>query len=614
MDIFETIKSKIQIQDLLDRMWIKYNNSKRIYDEWKYSDSYNFSVKDNIVKNHNPAKDYRAEWNPYNFYVTKTWCDTKSALEFFEKEFWIVADKDFKPDKKIEPFVVITDKQRLVSYLYLRWIDYSRLPEWYLNLTCEKVYWKNAPQWDVLCMQAPMYDEKMTITWYQSRSLIWKWFKSNWNDWYFMHFTPNIKQDFIFIVEWLSDFLSLRQFTEQVIWFKSASTPPSDWIIAFINKFKKVYLLFDNDKAGKEAKEKFKEKIDANVYEIDEADDINDIVKDSWEDILELIPWASKQTMQKAFQHISYAEWLKMWLDELLARQKASVISYWFQKFDECLWYMLPWQLIVIWWVAWVGKSTIVNQIANNVARQWFMVCRYSLEDRLQENRINELYYQVVYLRTNRWQSYPPHYIFEANLATEQEYPWIQQDIQQAAVNLWNYNKNVIDLFHNRMIGITELENLFKDVVINKWVKLVVIDHLHYVKFDKNDRHDLAIETFMHQLNDLLRRYNVTCILVSHYRKLNKDKNNQEQDPDNDSFKDWAAIAQVANKVIHIARDLTETQEWKEWDWRAIRYIVTKNRWKSRLWTISAMFINWRINMAESSLSRERRPVRKTWY
>jgi hypothetical protein len=61
---------------------------------------------------------------------------------------------------------------------------------------------------------------------------------------------------------------------------------------------------------------------------------------------------------------------------------------------------------------------------------------------------------------------------------------------------------------------------------------------LHYVKFDKNDRHDLAIETFMHQLNDLLRRYNVTCILVSHYRKLNKDKNNQEQDPDNDSFKD----------------------------------------------------------------------------
>ena len=41
-------------------------------------------IKTNIVKNHNPAKDYRAEWNPYNFYVTKTWNDAKTALEFLE--------------------------------------------------------------------------------------------------------------------------------------------------------------------------------------------------------------------------------------------------------------------------------------------------------------------------------------------------------------------------------------------------------------------------------------------------------------------------------------------------------------------------------------------------
>jgi hypothetical protein len=65
----------------------------------------------------------------------------------------------------------------------------------------------------------------------------------------------------------------------------------------------------------------------------------------------------------------------------------------------------------------------------------------------------------------------------------------------------------------------------------------------------------------MHQLNDLLRRYKVSCILVSHYRKGTKDRDNKEQDPDNDSFKDGAAIAQVANKVIHIARDNTETEE-----------------------------------------------------
>jgi hypothetical protein len=58
----------------------------------------------------------------------------------------------------------------------------------------------------------------------------------------------------------------------------------------------------------------------------------------------------------------------------------------------------------------------------------------------------------------------------------------------------------------------------------------------------------------MHQLNDLIRKYKVSCLLVSHYRKLGKD-----DEPDNDSFKDGAAIAQVANKVIHIDRDRSDT-------------------------------------------------------
>jgi len=607
MDIFERIKSEVQIEQLLVRLWIKFNNKKSIYEDWKYSDSYNFCVNKNIVTNHNPAKEYRAVWNPLNFYIQKTWSDIKWALEFFEKEFWIISEKkDIK--HPIEDVPVITDKQRLVSYLFLRWIEYARLPEWLINLTFEKVYWKDAPPWEVLCMQCPMYDDKTQLTWYQSRSLVWKWFRTNGNDWYFMHFTKDLKNDYIFVVEWMSDFLSIRQYTQQVLWFKSANTPPSDWIISFLSKFRKVYLLFDNDSAWQKAKEQFKEKIDWNIYEISEDDDINELTKTFQEEIIETVKAASSQTQHKAFQHINYSEWLEMWMAELLERKQSTVMSYWFQKFDEKLWFLLPWQLIVVWWVTWVGKSTLCNQIANNVANQWFWVCRYSLEDRLQENRINDLYYQVCYLRKNKWSNIPEHYIFEANMCTELEYPWITQDIQQAAVNLNKFNKNIIDLFHNRMLWIVELENLFKDVVINKWVKLVVIDHLHYVKFDKMDRHDLAIESFMHQLNDLLRRYNVACILVSHYRKLQKD-----EEPDNNSFKDWAAIAQVANKVIHINKDKDETNV-EEWWSKSIQYIITKNRWKSWTWVLYWRYDNWRIFMEESELQKQRKLEKKKWF
>lgn len=607
MDIFERIKSEVSIEELLTRMWIKYNNKKSIYEDWKFSDSYNFCINKNIVTNHNPAKEYRAVWNPLNFYIQKTWSEIKEALNYFEKEFWILQDKQ-EVLKPIEPIHVVTDIQRLVSYLYLRWIEYWRLPEWFVQLIKGKVYWNNAPKWEVLCMQCPMFNDKFVNVWFQSRSLIWKWFNTNGNDWYFLNFDSNIHNEYLFIVEWMSDFLSLRQYTQQVIWFKSSSTPLSDWMISFLSKFTKIYLLFDNDAAWQKAKDKFKESIDANIYELEEQEDINELTKDFRDEIIESIKASAIKTQHKAFQHISYKEWLDMWMEELLNRTKDSVMSYWFDKFDNNLWFILPWQLIVVWWITWVWKSTLVNQIANNVARQWFMVCRYSLEDRLQENRINDLYYQVCYLRGNRWSSIPEHHLFEANMCSEQDYPWITQDIKQAAHNLTNFNKNILDLFHSKMLWILELEKLFKDVVINRKVKLVVIDHLHYVKFDKMDRHDLAIENFMHQLNDLLRKYNVACILVSHYKKLQKD-----EEPDNNSFKDWAAIAQVANKVIHINKDKHETNI-EEWWSKSVQYIITKNRGKSWTWVIMWRFENGRILLAESQLAKERRLAKRSWF
>lgn len=631
MSVFDRIKSEVQISSLLDALWIKYNSKKWIWDvsENKYTDSWHFTeTRYNMVTNENKWKIHRAEWNPFEFYIKHTWQSEKEALDFFQRHFNIRQDdpinNTYTPTtreevkKTIIDLEKISDTKILKEYLEWRWINLDRLPLWLVNLVKWTVYWKDAPKWEQFCLEAKMHNVKWELTWTQLRNITWwwKWFFTNWNDSMFYHFWKWFNSDYIILVEWLTDFLSIRQFDQQVIWMKSSKTPPSVELIAFLNKFKKIYLLFDNDEAWKTAKEKFKEQIDSNIYEIEEEEDINELTIQVWEWIIDAIKWSAYSTKEKTFQHIDYIEWLDLWYKELRQRTKASVISYWFEKFDELLWYILPWQLIVIWWTTWVWKSTIVNQIANNVARQWFKVARYSLEDRLEENRINELYYQLVSIRKDNWDSYPNHSEFEANLFTEEKYHWILVDLEKAYRNLWNFNKWIIDLAHKKMVWIQELENLFKDVVINQWVKLFIIDHLHYVKFEKNQRHDLAIEEFMHQLNDLLRRYKVSCILVSHYRKGTKDRDNKEQDPDNDSFKDGAAIAQVANKVIHIARDNTETEEWIEqnWWWRTIRYIVTKNRWKSWLWVIMWTFKDWRILMTESKLSKERREQKKLWW
>jgi RecA-family ATPase len=66
------------------------------------------------------------------------------------------------------------------------------------------------------------------------------------------------------------------------------------------------------------------------------------------------------------------------------------------------------------------------------------------------------------------------------------------------------------------------------------------------------DRTDLEIQNIMHDINEVARKHNVAILLVAHYKKLNKDK------PDNDSFKDASAIKQVSNVIIHITRNYEE--------------------------------------------------------
>lgn len=147
--------------------------------------------------------------------------------------------------------------------------------------------------------------------------------------------------------------------------------------------------------------------------------------------------------------------------------------------------------------------------------------------------------------------------------------------LDQAKKNLIRKNKNILEIKKNTesRINIDKLEFLVKDLV-EMWAKLVVIDHLNEFEltWDK-DRNDLKIEEVMYKLKDIWRRYNIAIILIAHYKKLWKDTK-----PNDESFKDSIAIAQVANKVIHIYRDKLA---WEDW---ITEVIITKNRDNPR-WT-----------------------------
>ena len=97
-----------------------------------------------------------------------------------------------------------------------------------------------------------------------------KGFYTDGNDGLFYSFEKDMSRDNLFIVEGLTDYLSLRQFTPNVVGFKSCKTQIDDNFIKVASKFSRITLLFDNDQAGKNAKEKFRESVNVvDIYEME---------------------------------------------------------------------------------------------------------------------------------------------------------------------------------------------------------------------------------------------------------------------------------------------------------------------------------------------------------
>lgn len=263
------------------------------------------------------------------------------------------------------------------------------------------------------------------------------------------------------------------------------------------------------------------------------------------------------------FEIVPYEENLDDWMTELVSTNPEDAMSWGYQAFDDKLWYILPWQLIVIWSITWWWKSTLVNQLAQNISAQWINVGKFTLEDRHQDIKKKELYYEIGKIRKKQNLSNYPINEFMIN--------WVNIDEQllsQARNNLANKNKNIFEIKKNtdKRINIDKLEILIKEL-IDKSCKLVIIDHLNEfeLSWDK-ERNDLKVEETMYKIKDIWRRYNVAIILIAHYKKLWKDA-----EPNDESFKDSMAIAHVANKVIHLYRDKLNE------DWLT-EVIITKNR------------------------------------
>lgn len=273
-----------------------------------------------------------------------------------------------------------------------------------------------------------------------------------------------------------------------------------------------------------------------------------------------------KESFTWAFKHIPYKEKMDKSLEELFATDPTKIIKWGWKLWDEKLWWIYWWKIYAIGWVTWIWKSTFVNNICNKLSIQWVKVTKYSLEDRMED-----IWKEDLFVYTNRalYSAQQPLWNFVDFMNNEYTHPnWKYYHasninyIMKAKETLERHNAQITELDKSKQVTIEDMVRLMEEEA-KTWTKVFFIDHLHYFKKKWGERTDLEIETIMHDINEVARKYNVAIFLLAHYKKLNW------WDPTNDSFKDAAGIMQVANIILHISRD-----------WDLTKFTFWKIRWK----------------------------------
>lgn len=298
----------------------------------------------------------------------------------------------------------------------------------------------------------------------------------------------------------------------------------------------------------------------------------------------------------KNIREMSYDETMEKWVRELESFDIDKIPSWWWTEFDSTLWMLMPWQVYAIGWITGTWKSTFINQICQNISQQGFRVSLYTLEDRIQTIRQNDLYFAINKIRRDYQQVWLEKWKFMS---------WQYKNIPelaQARRNLEEKNKNIYMLKHDGMVNIKTIEFMIQEAA-KAGSKVICLDHLHYFDSSENvagDRHDLVIKDIMHRINFLARELNITILLVAHYKKLAS-----WQKPSLNDFSWSISIAQIVNAIIHLYRDKSDELENKT------EFIIDKNRdmgiTKTITWTFDINFYEYKF---DQSIFQKRRVQR----
>lgn len=502
----------VPILDVLDKVWIQYK--KKWHDEfWLYDDGVITSGR-SANKNKNIVTDFshgRSQWWPYAFVKSRLRYDDWDTYRWFCENFDAY-------NKKADDVISIWRKLPKLSddsviYLASRGIVADNVIKYtreYNGIACI-VSTDGSPNG---INARTLSKEK------DKRFKAYPWYSTKWV------YRGMIDRDkkYIIVVEWLIDFLTIAQHDDNVIWLKSAQD--GRWEVRRLAKVYDIYVVCDNDDAGKEGMKKL-EWLSYYLFNWNNAKDckdINDVYNqfEAGENIVDIIKLNSE------FQTSTTT-------DLKIKRTYTRGV----QEMDNVFWKMADRDLVIATAGTNQWKTTFINFLANKNGEYWKGVVYFTIE--LSKEDIVQRY-----AFTRMWLS--------KDQFNEWDYTQEQKEKMIKIINSYEKNFDLIDF--EKAPTIDELCVTIIDMYKNKGKTLFIIDNLWNLETPWIASELEQQRYITSQLQQLKNNNDICIILIHHNNKFKKKESISDHSISN--IRGNQKIADNSNIIIELSRDYDE--------------------------------------------------------
>lgn len=399
-----------------------------------------------------------------------------------------------------------------INYLESRWIAFDKVKsvvKWWNESIRSKICWFNTKwDFDIINIQTryinKTWNERFkTISWCKATGV----------------FIDKIEKwcEYLFVVEWLFDFLSMYQFNHNVVWMFNASSIESIEVLKYVISKKqpnRVVLIPDNDKAGQEMRYKIEQQIEDifvfDISEYGEFKDFNDIVK-SWITLDDMMTFIDQQCIdykQKKVESIfnDKSEQYEKIKNIKSIHKSWKPIEFPVEVINKELWKIKPNDFTIMIWTPNSWKTTFAFVMMLHNMKIWHKVWFLSYEMDFGDI-LNQYYLWKIPWAMDR---------FDESLLSDDD----DNKLEQYKKAIYE-NPNFFTYWGDR----TTIGKMKEDInkLISVWVDFIIIDNLIKIRDTNSEIQDN--QDVIEELYWIKKQKDIGILLLHHTDKQGSIKN-----------------------------------------------------------------------------------------